>query len=143
MTTIGEPVLAESAAAIAAGTAVSRREWLTLGSAFLGWLFDSLDLSLFTFVFIPCLQELLHTTDPGRVARIGAIVLAVKLFCWGVGGILFGVLADRWGRVRVMALTIAIYAGFTGLSAVAREWYEARRWSRRRGRRSTARGQCR
>ena len=112
----------------AALTGVSRREWLTLASAFLGWLFDCLDLSLFTFVFVPCLQDLLQSSDPGRIAWIGGLVLAAKLFCWGVGGVVFGVLADRLGRVRIMGITIAIYAGFTGLSALARTWQELAVW---------------
>jgi len=37
-----------------------------------------------------------------------------------LGGIVFGVLADRWGRRWTMAITIAIYSVFTGVSALAR-----------------------
>jgi MFS family permease len=46
------------------------------------------------------------------------------LFAWGLGGILFGVVADRIGRSRTMVITILIYAIFTGLSSLAQNWYQ-------------------
>jgi MFS family permease len=85
-------------------------------------MFDSMDLNLFTLVLVPCIRELAMTTDPVEVARIGGIVMAIKLFAWGIGGIVFGVAADRFGRARIMAITIAIYSIFTGLSATASSW---------------------
>jgi MFS family permease len=97
-------------------------QWLALVSGFLGWLFDSMDLNLFTLVLFPSLAELLHTTNAAEIAKYGGYLVAIKLFCWGIGGILFGVIADRIGRSRTMVLTILIYAGFTGLSGLAQSW---------------------
>jgi len=35
---------------------------------------------------------------------------------WATGGIIFGILSDRWGRVKTMAATLLLYSIFTGLS---------------------------
>jgi MFS family permease len=103
---------------------LSKYQWLTLISAFLGWMFDSMDLNLFTLVLVPSVSELLHSTNAAEVSKIGSLIISGKLLTWGIGGVLFGVAADRLGRSRVMAWTIFIYAFFTLLSAFARTWPE-------------------
>jgi MFS family permease len=103
---------------------LSKYQWLTLVSAFLGWMFDSMDLNLFTLVLVPSVSELLHSTNPAEISKIGSLIISGKLLTWGIGGVLFGVAADRLGRSRVMAWTIFIYALFTLLSAFARTWPE-------------------
>jgi MFS family permease len=40
-----------------------------------------------------------------------------------LGGLVFGMMADRWGRRRIMAATILIYSLFTGLTALAQTWW--------------------
>ena len=95
---------------------------LVLLSAFLGWMFDSMDLNVFTLILFPCIKELIQSNNPAEIAKIGSIVIAIKLFAWGIGGVLFGVAADKYGRAKIMALTIVIYAVFTGLSAFATSW---------------------
>ncbi|HEY1609688.1 MAG TPA: MFS transporter [Paraburkholderia sp.] len=113
---------ASEASAASQGFKLSRYQWLALISAFLGWMFDSMDLNLFTLVFVPSVGQLLHTTDATEISKIGSLIIAGKLLTWGVGGVLFGVLADRLGRSRVMGWTILIYAAFTLLSAFSRTW---------------------
>jgi MFS family permease len=103
---------------------ITRYQRLTLLSGFLGWAFDSMDLSLFTVVLVPSIAELTHTTNIGHITQIGALILAIKLFCWGIGGVVFGVVADRFGRARTMIITILIYSVFTGLTALAQNWQE-------------------
>ncbi len=105
-------------------TGITRIQWLVLWSAFLGWLFDSMDLNLFTLVLFPSVAQLLKTSNPGAIAEIGGYIVGVKLFCWGIGGIVFGVLADRIGRARTMVITVIMYAGFTGLSGLAQSWQQ-------------------
>jgi MFS family permease len=97
---------------------------LVLASGFLGWLFDSMDLNLFTLVLFPSVAQLIKSSNPTEVAQIGGYILAIKLFCWGLGGIAFGVVADRIGRTRTMVITMIIYALFTGLSGVAQSWQQ-------------------
>src|ERR1700743_3677082 len=111
---------ASAASADPQGFRLSRYQWLTLISAFLGWMFDSMDLHLFTLVLVPSVGSLLHTTDSAQISKIGSFIMSGKLLTWGLGGVLFGVAADRLGRSRVMAWTIFIYAAFTLVSAFAR-----------------------
>ena len=105
-------------------TGIARYQWLALWSGFLGWLFDSMDLNLFTLVLFPSVAQLINSTNPAEVAQIGSYIVAIKLFCWGIGGIAFGVVADRIGRTRTMVITIVIYALFTGLSGLAQSWQQ-------------------
>lgn len=101
---------------------LTRYQWLALISAFLGWMFDSMDLNLFTLVLFPSVSELIGSTNAAEVSKIGSWIIAIKLLTWGLGGVVFGVAADRLGRARVMAITILIYAGFTLASAFAQSW---------------------
>jgi len=94
--------------------------WLALFSAGLAWLFDAMDFQIFTLILFPSISDLIKSTDPGRVAASGGAVIACKMLGWGVGGIAFGVLADRMGRARTMLMTVTIYAAFTGVSGLAR-----------------------
>jgi MFS family permease len=104
-----------------AGRVLTRAAWVTLASAFFGWMFDAMDLQIFTVVMIPAVRELTGYTD-GRVLQIGGLIIAGKLLCWGLGGVLFGVLADKFGRTRIMIATILIYSIFTALSGLAQTW---------------------
>lgn len=119
-------VMVSNAGNTAAGSEnkITRYQWLTLSSGFLGWAFDTMDLSLFTVVLVPSISEVANTTNPAEIAQIGALILAIKLVCWGIGGVLFGVVADRFGRARTMIITILIYSIFTGLTGLARSWQE-------------------
>jgi MFS family permease len=86
-------------------------------------MFDAMDLYLFTMVMVPALSDLLGSSQ-GNVVQIGALIVSAKLLCWGIGGIVFGVLADRLGRTRVMLGTMLIYSVFTAASAFAQDWHQ-------------------
>lgn len=119
------PYVGESlGTAAVASEKITKIAWLALGSACLGWMFDSMDLNLFTLILFPTVSDLIGSSNPGSVAAVGGTIVAIKLFAWGLGGILFGVVADRIGRSRTMIITILIYAVFTGLSGLARNWTE-------------------
>lgn len=96
--------------------------WLVLVSAFLAWMFDSIALNVFNLILTPSMSELLHTTERAAIVGTGGLIVAIKLVAWGIGGTIFGVLTDRFGRARIMLVTIVIYAVFTGLSALAQNW---------------------
>jgi MFS family permease len=98
--------------------------WLALISAGLAWLFDAMDLQIFTLVLFPTVSSLIGSADAGRVAAMGGLILTCKIFAWGVGGIVFGVLADRVGRARTMVVTVVIYSVFTGMSSLAQNWWQ-------------------
>ena len=54
----------------------------------------------------------------------GGIIFSVFLIGWAIGGVLFGVVADNFGRTKVLVFTILIYAVFTGMAALSRTWWE-------------------
>jgi len=85
-------------------------------------MFDCMDLNIFAVVLVPSIQALSQTADRNLIRHAGSIVLAVKLICLGIGGVVFGIAADRFGRARILMAMIAIYAIFTGLSGLAQSW---------------------
>jgi MFS family permease len=105
--------------------AVSRYQWLVLGTAWLGWIFDSMDATIYSLVMTPALRDLLgpHAT-PERIGWYGGIIFAIFLVGWATGGVIFGVLADSLGRARTLVITILIYAVFTGLAGLSYTWWQ-------------------
>jgi MFS family permease len=104
---------------------LSAAQWKSGLAAWLGWLFDGLDMHLYTLVAAPFVATLLALSDPNdpRVRWYGSWVQAAFLLGWALGGGLFGRLGDRLGRSRTLSLTILTYALFTGLSSVAQTWW--------------------
>ncbi|MBV6503958.1 MAG: putative metabolite transport protein YjhB [Fimbriimonadales bacterium] len=89
----------------------------------MGWVFDIMDSALFNFAKAPMLKELLGQAGyEARGAAVEGVIFTVFLIGWALGGALFGYLADRWGRVKTMAVTILIYTLFTGLTALCATW---------------------
>ncbi len=104
---------------------LSRYQRLVLLVAWLGWIFDSMDATIYNLVLTPALRELLgNRATPENIGWYGGIILAIFLVGWAVGGILFGVLADYLGRARTLVITILIYAIFTGMAAFSHSWWE-------------------
>jgi MFS family permease len=103
---------------------ISAEQWKSGIAAWLGWLFDGLDLHLYTLVATPFVAQLLAVDqkDPS-VGHYGSVIQAAFLVGWAVGGGLFGRLGDRLGRARALMLTILTYAMFTGLSFFAQTWW--------------------
>jgi len=104
---------------------LSRYQLLVLTVAWLGWVFDSMDATIYNLVLTPALRELLGSH--GTVENIGwygGIILAIFLVGWAIGGILLGILADYIGRARTLVIAILIYAVFTGLAGLAHSWGE-------------------
>ncbi len=91
--------------------------WLALAAALLGWLFDGLEMGLFPQVARPALTELLGPVQAGDIDRWFGVITALFLVGAATGGVLFGWLGDRVGRVRALTLSVLIYAGCSGLSA--------------------------
>jgi MFS family permease len=94
-------------------------------AAWLGWLFDGLDMHIYTLVAITFVAELLHTerTDPS-VGYYSSWIQAAFLIGWALGGSVFGVVGDRIGRTHTLMLTILTYALFTSLSFFAQTWWQ-------------------
>lgn len=104
---------------------LSPRQWKSGIAAWLGWMFDGLELHLYTLVAAPLVLQLLATTatDP-QVKEKSAYIQAAFLVGWALGGAFFGRLGDKLGRSRTLALTVLTYAVCTGLCAFAQTWWQ-------------------
>lgn len=96
---------------------MSGYHWFVLIVASAAWFFDCLDQRLFSLARVPALADLmkLPPSSPDLQA-FGKVVTACFLVGWGIGGLIFGALGDKYGRARMLTLTILIYSAFTGLS---------------------------
>jgi MFS family permease len=97
--------------------------------AWLGWVFDSMDATIYAIVLHPALHDLLKTSPSAPVSSevigwYGGIIFSIFLIGWAIGGIAFGVIADYIGRTKTLILTILIYAVFTGMAALSETWWQ-------------------
>src|SRR5262245_41063990 len=103
--------------------------WMALLAALLGWMFDGFEIGMFPLVGQPALDELLGpklATNPALSTQWFGVIMSVFLVGAATGGVVFGWLGDRLGRVRAMSLSIFTYAIFTGLCGFASEaWHIA------------------
>lgn len=105
---------------------ISPQQWKSGIAAWLGWLFDGLELHLYTLVAAPLVVHLLgvaSAADPA-VKEKSAYIQAAFLVGWAIGGAFFGRLGDLLGRSRALALTVLTYALCTGLCAFAQTWWQ-------------------
>jgi MFS family permease len=94
------------------------RERNTLIATFGGWALDGMDVMAYSFV-VPTLMTTWHITG-GEAGLLGTAALLIS----AAGGWLAGLLADRYGRVRILQLTIAWFALFTFLSGLTNSWWQ-------------------
>src|SRR5574341_939163 len=108
---------------------VTPYQWLVLFVAWLGWVFDSMDATIYALVLHPALEDLLGvSTGSGpvsqeRIAWYGGVILSIFLVGWALGGVAFGMVADRLGRTKTLVMTILIYSIFTGMAALSQDWW--------------------
>jgi MFS family permease len=88
-------------------------QWRTLVAATAGWMLDAMDVMFYAFALVMIRNEFnLSGATAGSLA-------AVALLTSAVGGIVFGIVADRYGRVRALIWSILVYSCFTALTATA------------------------
>lgn len=104
---------------------VTRYEWLVLVIASAGWVFDVYEGQIFNITRDQLLADVLNTeVNSPEVRQQGDTFLAIFLLGGTLGGLLFGSLADRWGRRPTMVVTILMYSVFSGLTFFAAElWH--------------------
>ena len=101
------------------------QQWKSGIAAWLGWLFDGLDMNLYTLVAAPYVMQLLLANSPSDplVKLYSSWIQAAFLIGWALGGGFFGRVGDLLGRSRTLSLTIITYALFTGLSSFSQSWW--------------------
>ncbi len=94
---------------------IARYQWLVLIIASAGWVFDVYEGQIFNITRQDMLMEILDG-DVNAVKRYGDYFLGIFLAGGTFGGLLFGSLADRYGRRSMMIITILFYSIFSGLT---------------------------
>jgi MFS family permease len=103
---------------------LSPQQWRSGIAAWLGWMFDGLDMYLYMLVATPFVAQLLDVPkDAPAVRQYSSWIQGGFLIGWALGGGFFGWIGDRLGRSRALMLTILTYALFTGLSFFAQTWW--------------------
>ncbi|MBV8924361.1 MAG: MFS transporter, partial [Bradyrhizobium sp.] len=90
----------------------------TIWGSAIGYATDGFDLLILGFMLRPI------SADLGLTQPQAASLVTATLFGAVLGGFAFGWLADRLGRVRVLVWTIALFAVFTGLCALAQSYWD-------------------
>lgn len=111
----------------ARSTKITKQQGTAFTAAWLGWAFDGLDGFMYGLVALPFIHQLLgkapNTPFDADDKSKAAIIQAVFLVGWALGGAFFGRLGDKLGRTKTLNLTILFYACFTGLAALSGAWW--------------------
>lgn len=109
---------------------ITRHQWTVLVIASLGWIFDTFEGQVYVSSMNEAMPDLLPGMDrldaaerAGRLAYFNNIAFGAFLLGGAAGGVAFGILGDRVGRVKALILTIATYSAFTFVSAFSTEWW--------------------
>jgi len=118
MTTAQSTASATSRSSSAWFLELTPAERSTLVATFGGWALDGMDVMMYSLV-IPTLITAWHLSK-GRAGMLGTAALLIS----AIGGWLAGLLADRFGRVRILQLTIVWFALFTFLSGFTNSFWQ-------------------
>jgi MFS family permease len=101
---------------------LTRQQITGFWGAWAGWTLDGMDSVIYALVLSPALTELLpksgYKASAANVGFAGSVLFALFLVGWGLS-LVWGPIADRFGRSRVLAATIFVYAIFTGAAALS------------------------
>jgi len=101
---------------------LDRHQWFVFAIASLAWLFDCMDQQFFNLGRDAAMEQLL--TDKTKAAEYGSYTTSVFLLGWAAGGLLFGAMGDRFGRARILTVSVLLYSVFTGLSALSTGFFD-------------------
>jgi len=102
---------------------IDRRTLLAISVAALGYFVDLFDLVLFSILRVPSLKAL-GITEPSELTRVGKTLLDIQLVGMLLGGIAFGVLGDRLGRLKTLFGSILLYSVANILNAFVTEVWQ-------------------
>ncbi len=94
--------------------------WFVFIVASLAWLFDCMDQQFFNLARDGAMEHL----APKNALEYGPYTTSVFLVGWAIGGLIFGALGDRFGRARMLTVTILMYSASTGLNAFATGFWD-------------------
>lgn len=101
---------------------VDGRAWRALIASGAGWMLDAMDVTIYFFA----LEQI--KKDFGLTQAAAGSLASAVLLASAMGGVLFGVLADRFGRVRMLMISILVYSVATAMCATATNYYQLLFW---------------
>ena len=108
-------------------TRLNRQQITGFWGAWAGWTLDGMDSVIYALVLNPALTELLPRSGikatSANLGWAGSVLFALFLIGWGLS-LVWGPMADRFGRSRVLASTIFVYAIFTGFAALSQNVWQ-------------------
>ena len=93
-----------------------KKQWLSLGGAMAGWMLDAMDWMMLALA-LPLIKTTFNCTLP-QLGLLATVTLAGAFF----GGVMSGILADYFGRVKLLMVTMIWYAMFTGACGLAQSY---------------------
>jgi MFS family permease len=115
------------ATALAPQERLSTAQRLAFWGSFGGWAMDGFNWTIFALILAPAMDRLLPAigtaATPANVAWYGEISAAMFLAGWGLA-VVWGPIADRFGRKPTMVASILVYGLFTGLAGLATNVWE-------------------
>src|SRR5215813_8101750 len=106
--TIATP--APAAAATRWYSGLTAQHWRVLWGSYLGWIFDGYEAFALIVALPPALHTLLSPEQAPSAPIYAGLAVGITLLGWGIGGLAGGILADYFGRKRMMMLSILLYA---------------------------------
>lgn len=97
---------------------LKRGQWIVLAAAFLGWMFDGVEIGLTPQIARPALRNLLGAIDDSQVGSWNGYIFASFLLGAAFGGLIFGWLGDKIGRVRAMTISVLTFSLVTGAAGL-------------------------
>lgn len=88
---------------------ITRKQWRALVASSLGWMLDAMDVTLYAMVLVYVMADL-HMDK-----SIGGLLASLTLLSSAIGGIIFGIVADKYGRTRALMISMIVFSLFTAL----------------------------
>jgi MFS family permease len=112
------PATGLSATALPGSDVVTPAAWKALAGSAIGYAMDGFDLLILGFMLRIISADLKLSPAEGASLVTATLIGAV------IGGIVFGMLSDKLGRVRILTWTIVVFAVFTGMCALSQGYWD-------------------
>lgn len=103
---------------------IGKYHLLVFFGCWLGGIFDGMDSTLMSVVMPDAIKALVGSSDKAVIGPIASYITSLFLVGWMLGGVIFGIIGDKLGRVRSMIFSILLYAIFTGLAGLTHSWQQ-------------------